>query len=184
MKTALRSIKPYYLYLILTGKKRIEVGKNYPKSKDWNRIVKLYCSKDMSSFNRIPAEDREWMRKYLGKVACRFVCDMIDEFLVFENMTVQYWNYHNLEKSCLTYDEIANYIGANKNGYAWHISDLKIYDKPKELGEFWKADKCPYNSGNSCTYKYYCFRTGESKSCGEQLTRPPQSWMYIEELNT
>lgn len=180
MKTALRSIKPYYLYLILTGKKRIEVGKNYPKSKDWNRIVELYCSKDMSSFNCIPEIDRRWMREYLGKVACRFVCDMIDEFLVFENMTVQYWNYHNLEKSCLTYDEIANYIGANKNGYAWHISDLKIYDKPKELGEFYrwkKCDSCKMSGyeATACMYDIDC-------KVPARITRPPQSWMYVGEV--
>lgn len=180
MKTALRSIKPYYLYLILTGKKRIEVGKNYPKSKDWNRIVELYCSKDMSSFNCIPEIDRRWMREYLGKVTCRFVCDMIDEFLVFENMTVQYWNYHDLEKSCLTYDEIASYIGANKNGYAWHISDLKIYDKPKELGEYkpyCNPDTCVgcrYFHNGACADTTYCSR--------RPLARPPQSWCYVEEL--
>lgn len=87
------------------------------------------------------------------------------------------------KQSCLTYAEIRKYVGiGDKTFYGWHISELKIYDMPKELGEFWKADKCPYNSGNSCTYKYYCFRTGESKSCGEQLTRPPQSWMYVEEV--
>lgn len=181
MKTALRSIKPYYLYLILTGKKRIEVGKNYPKSKDWNRIVALYCSKDMKSFNRIPEIDRRWMRKYLGKVACRFVCDMIDEFLVFENMTVQYWNYHNLEKSCLTYDEIANYIGANKNGYAWHISDLKIYDKPKELWEYSypctgkKCSKCQYEVRDELPFGTV------GVCCGRyHITRPAQSWCYVE----
>ena len=32
-----------------------------------------------------------------------------------------------------------------KNVYAWHISDLKIYDKPLELSEFCVLKKC-----NSC----------------------------------
>ena len=79
MKSVLRSVKPYWIYLILIGKKKVEVGKNYPKSSEWNKVVEMYCSKDMKSFNRIPAEDREWMRKYLGKVACRFVCDRIEK---------------------------------------------------------------------------------------------------------
>ena len=56
-----------------------------------------------------------------------------------------------LAATCLTQDEMFDYIGADNYGYGWHISDLKIYDKPKELSEF-------------------------------GLTRPPQSWQYVEEL--
>ena len=52
------------------------------------------------------------------------------------------------------YDDMVNYLG-NKDGYGWHIADLKIYDKPRELSEFWGRKK---------------------------LTRPPQSWQYVEEL--
>ena len=54
-----------------------------------------------------------------------------------------------LAATCLTQDEMFDYIGAGNYGYGWHISDLKIYGKPKELSEF-------------------------------RLTRPPQSWCYIE----
>jgi hypothetical protein len=90
-----------------------------------------------------------------------------------------------LQKTVLSYDEFATYVGsrADKNSiYGWHISDLKIYDKPKELGNFWKADKCPYATESGCTYKYHCFRAGQTQRCGETLTRPPQSWCYVEEL--
>ena len=38
-------------------------------------------------------------------------------------------------QSCLDYDDMVSYLG-NKDGYGWHITDLKIYDKPKELSEF------------------------------------------------
>ena len=41
-----------------------------------------------------------------------------------------------LAATCLTQDEMFDYIGAGNYGYGWHISDLKIYDKPKELSEF------------------------------------------------
>lgn len=86
-------------------------------------------------------------------------------------------------ESCLTYSEIRKYIGkGDKTFYGWHISDLKIYDHPKKLSEFWKADKCPYNSIDGCTYENHCYRAGELNRCGEQLTRPPQSWCYVEEL--
>lgn len=55
-----------------------------------------------------------------------------------------------LAATCLTQDEMFDYIGAGNYGYGWHISDLKIYGNPKELSEF-------------------------------GLTRPPQSWQYVEE---
>lgn len=45
-------------------------------------------------------------------------------------------------ESCLTFDEIKKYIGKECfcfTFYGWHISDLKIYDKPKELTEFGKT---------------------------------------------
>lgn len=88
----------------------------------------------------------------------------------------------DLENMCLSAQQIFDYIGIGKHLYAWHISDLVIYDKPKELSEFWSADKCPYASKDGCTYKYHCFRAGQTKRCGDTLTRPPQSYMYVEEL--
>lgn len=72
-----RSVKPYYFYLICEGLKKYEVGKDMPKNSDWDKTVELYCSKDMQSFKRIPEECREKYRKYLGKVGARFVCDDI-----------------------------------------------------------------------------------------------------------
>ena len=147
MNSVLRSVKPYWIYLILIGKKKIEVGKNYPKSSEWNKVVEMYCSKDMKSFNRIPAEDREWMRKYLGKVACRFVCDRIDKYCgrlttyaetPYKN---KYVSPEELAKTCLSIYEINDYLNG-KNSYFWRIFDLKIYDKPKKLGEFTVMRKC------------------------------------------
>ena len=44
---------------------------------------------------------------------------------------------HIIVKSCLKVQELKDYLGY-KNGYGWHISNLKIYDKPKELSEFEK----------------------------------------------
>ena len=68
MKSILRSIKPYWLYMILTKHKTIEVAKNFPKSEEWNGIVEMYCSKDMRSFKRIHEKDIVWMSKFFGKV--------------------------------------------------------------------------------------------------------------------
>lgn len=190
MKAVLRSIKPYWLYLILTGKKTIEVSKSCPKSKDWNKVVEMYCSKDIRSFNRIPEKDREWMHKYLGKVAGLFVCDDITKIVTWQRTwfdilehpigtTTEYgiWN-DDFKQMCLTWKEINDY-GKKKPLYGWHISQLKIYDKPKELREF----------NRSCSYAGLCFSCDRAKFtskgdrvCEAIITRPPQSWQYVEEL--
>lgn len=106
-----------------------------------------------------------------------------------------------LSDSCLTYNQLTDYIGCGdvedwtfENGYAWHIDDLKIYDKPKELSDFQKdldSDDYPCNKGEYCDYEYYDRSIG-CNACGidfngdhcmyKQLTRAPQSWCYVEEL--
>lgn len=84
-KAVMASIQPYYVFLIIAHKmgwnipqdKKVEVRKDYPKAKDWNKKVDIYCSKNKKSFNRIPKEYQPLMRPLLGKVICEFVCDYI-----------------------------------------------------------------------------------------------------------
>lgn len=168
MKSVLRSIKPYWFYLICEGKKTIEVGKDCPKATDWNRTVELYCSKDMKSFNRIPKEYQEKYRKYLGRVGAKFICDYVKEYTSNERG----WYCYDLE-TCLLCDEIAGY-GKGKTLYGWHISDLHIYNEPKELSEFKMGCKgCKERDTYHC--KFHCY--------GERpLTRPPQSYIHVKEL--
>lgn len=213
-KSVMRSIKPYWLYLILKGIKPIEVGKNEPKSADWNKIVHLYCSKDKKSFNRIPQEDREWFSQFIGKVTCEFVCDKIEEirccvvpYLQENNLGYEHFidngvykfegtdKYNkdggviferqdsyidtmlkndDFNKMCLTPKEVFDYInGFGNKLYNWHISALKIYDKPKELSEFYNYKK----------FNWYDY-SGINKPTYEQhyLEKPFQSWGYVEEL--
>ena len=80
-------------------------------------------------------------------------------------------------QSCLDYDDMVSYLG-NKDGYGWHISDLKIYDKPKELSEF--CIPCKVSCENCKNPLYFECRCEEK---GKKIvTRPPQSWQYINEL--
>jgi predicted transcriptional regulator len=54
-----------------------------------------------------------------------------------------------------------------KRLFGWRIDDLVIFDKPKELGEFETYDyKIAQDVRQPCPYK--------------KLTRPPQSWQYVE----
>ena len=72
------------------------------------------------------------------------------------------------KKSCLSQKEIMTYLGANFYGYAWHIDNLVIFDKPKELSEFKvRRNDCPFPCG-ICDVRY----------C--KLKRSPQSWQFIE----
>ena len=106
-----------------------------------------------------------------GKVIGEFVCDDIktyyaDDFVGAEDTdgtiitepkdgVFAYWIPEEKE-TCLPYEEILSY-GNGKTLYGWHISDLKIYDKPKELSEFAVADK---EAIRQCEYReqsYYSF---------------------------
>lgn len=168
----IRSAKPYWIYLIITGKKKAEIGKDFPKSPDWDRTVEMYCSKDKKSFNLIPEKDREWMRKYLGKIACKFTCKTIDEY------NTSWLDGEDMLKNttCLDDVEIMDYMDCytHRKFYCWNISDLEVYDNPKELSEF--VGVCRKSCLN-CKYVKYldglCDERGTYKFAG-----PPQSWCY------
>lgn len=185
MKAVLRSIKPYWFYLICEGLKTIEVGKTAPKADDWNKSVELYCSKDMSSFNRIPKEHQDKYRTFLGKVGARFVCDKVHDITPIQPFpfggALDYAFEFEFEKTALTVKEFKDYLDGN-SGYGWHISELKIYDKPKELGEFSVYGKC----ADECSEYDFCL--GDSVESRIEcpyfkrtpISRPPQSWCYVE----
>lgn len=112
------------------------------------------------------------------KVIGEFVCDAIDEFTqaFFDEQeprdTEQIGEL--LEKSCLYYDKLTSYVGL-KRFYAWNISNLVIYDRPKSLGEFCK----PCDPDPQCDCRY-CMAHGRSPS--RQISRSPQDWFYVEGL--
>ena len=210
MKSVLISIQPKWCEFIASGKKTVEVRKTKPKI-DVPFKCYIYCTKNTkknalhtyirSGYGRKTFGIIEQWRSgkevvdvnahlpayrynaYLaeGKVIGEFTCYGIFPVRVFENGGIQDYMCHGMERSLVPYDDIATYIGKNKTGYGWHISDLVIYDKPKELCEFAKPDKCPYNSPIGCTYGGHCYRAGQAKRCGGYVERPPQSWCYVEE---
>lgn len=174
-KSVMRSIKPFWFYLICEGIKTIEVSKTAPTAEDWDKITYLYCSKDMKSFNRIPKEHRERYRKYLGKVGARFKCDRVDKYL-YDYCDGVDIDYDTLIETYLDWEEI-NIYAKGKSLYGWHISDLKIYDKPRDLYDF-----ANYNKYKVCKEKD-CF-SSDCFVCSNNpiLCRPPQSWFYVNDL--
>lgn len=184
----LASLKPYYYYLIGEKKKNIEVRKS--ALKDLPQDIVFYMSNDEKSFAKIPKEFQEKYRKHFGKVGIKVICDRIDEYkyVYCDHPEIGYpvgydcgdnWydiDDEDLQKACLTEEEFKRY-GNGKSLYGWHISDLKIYDKPRELSEFIKP--CPYGDSPCQVCEYYFDYPGE---CRNIITRPPQSYMYVEEV--
>lgn len=203
MKSVLISIHPKWCELIANGKKTVEVRKTRPKIETPFKCY-IYCTNTkpylvwgdvfrgnweteftlLSGYNRKAAE--EIWDVFNGKVIGEFVCDSIFPIRVFENGTIQDYMFHNIDKSCVPYDDIANYIGKDQTGYGWHISDLLIYDQPRELSEF-KIFCKSYDDGDKCDdCKYFIDGRGyeyDESDCGcngtKPLERPPQSWCYV-----
>lgn len=188
--SVLRSIKPYWLYLILTFRKTVEVGKSKPNAENWDGRVFLYCSQDMKSFRRIPKQDQEWMRKYLGKVSCMFTCDHIEEYQqIFiadiKNSSDEQTIKPLLDASQLTLDELKDYTtnqGPFDCVYAWHINGIVQHGYPMELNQFRKAcdkrkcDGCEFfNEADMSAYEHSYFVT----TCVNAITRPPQTFCYV-----
>ncbi len=185
MKSVLISVQPYWVFLIIAKtmgwnfdkEKTIEVRKNRPKDESWDKVVKIYCSKDKRSFAKIPKEYRPLMAQFLGKVIGEFVCDEFYNYAIFGVLSP---TSTDLAEMCLTLEEFKDYGISVNLLYGWHISNLVIYDKPRELSEFKRV--C---DGNCQSCQYAVWQTNswvyEPRIVGcLPITRPPQSWCYVE----
>jgi predicted transcriptional regulator len=159
MKSVLISIQPKWCELIASGKKTIEVRKTRPKIEVPFKCY-IYETKD-AHFEHIGVHyaDGQDFIHHIGKVIGEFVCDKMLESFLNNN---DGWF---IEKGCLTQKEIEEYQGEKAILYGWHISNLVIYDKPRELCEFVYASTVHTN----------CFGKHTKR-----VTRPPQSWLYVE----
>lgn len=165
MKSVLISIKPKWVDKIASGEKTIEVRKTAPKEVPFKAYI--YCSYGDMKTN--------YYLKGRGEVIGEFICDKVYK-----------WGYDYCDgvdidddlivDTCLDRENI-NIYAKGKTLYGWHISDLKIYDKPRELSEFRKP--CPYGDSPCQVCEYYSDYSGE---CRNIITRPPQSWQYVKEL--
>lgn len=182
MKSVLISIQPKWCELIASGKKTIEVRKTVPKLKTPFKCY-IYDTKgtfDITLCPDLSATSVKVADKGRGKVIGEFVCDKV---FVISN------HFDKLSDACLTLEEFYVYEG-NSTVYGWHISDLKIYDTPKELGEFYSPNnniKCEHKQRgynmDFCTQfengQYFCKMLNCDK---KKISRPPQSWCYVEEV--
>lgn len=194
-KAVLLSIHPKYCELISDGEKTVEVRKTRPKLETQFKCYiyctmpkkhfsvgggLTFSSDDLyrSASGKIKYGDSLELMCYdgctkdnflNGKVIGEFVCDNIDRYTdeVVNSSSLENfcgWNDFDLNRACIHPDDLEKYADG-KDLYGWHISDLVIYDKPKELGEFLAEGRQTYD----CPIL-------------TPLKRPPQSWCYVEEL--
>lgn len=197
-QSVLISIRPKWCELIANGKKTIEVRKTIPKLEPPFKCY-IYCTKERMPIkengNIVMYEDDLALTNRYGqgkrvenpngtmlngevflnsKVIGEFVCDYI-----YKNMS------YDCEGSCVSVSDLKKYANG-KPLYGWHISGLKIYNKPKELEAF--TTFCG-DEKRCANCKYYCFDNddlnGYRRWCDvchrKPLTRPPQSWCYVKE---
>ena len=182
MKAVLMSIRPQWCEMIASGKKTVEVRKTKPKM-DAHFMVYIYMTSGDAIYpvtiNGVPYT----CNNVGGRVVIgQFVCDKILDISIEMSSPDDLLGYP-FPCTGLTDKEILRYLGNGKTGYGWHISDLKIYDKPKPLSDFYKECAGLNNTG-MC---YECENAfGEECDCtvGGRLhfTHPPQSWCYVEGL--
>lgn len=185
-KAVLISIRPKWCKKIASGEKTLEVRKNRPKLTPPFKCY-IYCTVDNEAHNpksRFWKKDRtgfEWLLN--GDVIGEFTCDCIYKLetrspggsysVAGEDKPT---TNRVARESCLDLADMHRYL-QSKAGYGWHISNLKIYDAPKELSEFRRV--CPNDLYcESCAM--YWNNGGTCGNGGLLLKRPPQSWCYVE----
>lgn len=183
MKSILISIQPQWVEKILNGEKTIEIRKTMPKCELPVKVY-IYCTKGKYKiFNTFHGIEHKGIHTgYLlnGKVVAEFTLKEVEDFSKWEYDFGALVRHLDLWAGTRgNYPFLIDYLKRQKKGYAWHIDDLVVYDKPKELSEFYTLKKC-----NSCAsgYESSGCRYDEDCKIPVQVTRPPQSWCYVEEV--
>ena len=163
MKAILMSIKARHNRNIEAGVKTSELRKRPPKR---GYPIKVYT----------------YESGYDGrhKVVNEWICRNATDWRICMGIPA-----HLPKAAYLSIFDIKEYSGKKYDNITeMEISDLKIYDKPKELSEFRKP--CKYKHP-CCLCKYFnydaIYEGDDDAICKiEHITRPPQSWCYIEEF--
>lgn len=196
MKSVLISIKPKWCEKILSGEKTIEVRKSVPKEVPFKAYIYATKPKKFYKCGAMRTSDELlWLANgkvemgdgfkfwadgdeyqcLNGRVIGEFICDKV-MFLTPLGLRGFEMRKEILKSICLTNDDL-NAYGGLKTLYGWHISDLKIYGKPKELSEFfWR---CPTKEKGDCLSCDYLADNDYGGVCTNNLTRPPQSYMFV-----
>ena len=188
MKAVLISIQPKWCEKIASGEKTVEVRKTRPKIETPFKCY-IYETKGREKFYSQPMPISYYEGR--GKVIGEFVCDRVYQYAsdMFRSAPVEGTDISTEDMtklSCLTAKQLYEYEHSAEpkenciylvGVYGWHISDLVIYGDPKPLSKFMKP----------CENDLYCescaMHSEFSGKCGNKalvISRPPQSWCYVE----
>lgn len=199
-KAVLVSIRPKWCAKIASGEKTIEVRKTKPKLETPFKCY-IYCTQDkhlafmqnqtgtsliacMDANAAIPVGGAIGNGKVIGEFTCDriYKIDKDSTDFLFKSGRLSVYKQAAEEKCglrvAMTDDELHGYLG-HCQGYGWHITDLRIYDMPKELSEF--KTLCRVDA-DCCACPYYNYTKIDCD--GRVIGRPPQSWCYVDDLQT
>lgn len=197
------AVKPIWCAKIMNGDKTTEVRTSKALYKATKKLIEeqgyatflMYCTKgDVLEYlydtsdnygEYIDHKGKCWGDEQLnGKVLAKFTVRKVEEienFIYYQNdgWCGEEREHIDTNGMCLSEDELHTYL-KGKNGYAWHIEDLVIFDKPKELSEFKQIVKvhkcstcCDYPCEEKCGFPAYV-------EFSKQLTKAPQNFCYVE----
>ena len=177
MKEILMSIRPQWCEKIFNGSKTIEVRKSRPSIPTPFKVY-VYQTKH----NGGKAIVSEVLNSVYGggKVIGSFVCDRVRLCIPF-GLKGHLLSQEVYREMCLTKEQLDKY-GGLKTLYGWHITEPKLFEKPRDITEFAIFGKC----ADECSEYDFCARDiAEDRmtcKCFKRtfLTRPPQSWCYVE----
>lgn len=189
-KAVLISIRPKWCEKIISGEKTIEVRKTRPKM-DTPFKCYIYCTQSADMLWILKERERSLHPDKIadvfkaakcggayrgnGKIIGEFTCNRVTN--LFSNS--RFWlDEDDVLHTCLSAAEMRKYANGANGLYGWHISNLKIYDPPRELDDFRRACKNDWWCESCAMYRE------NDGTCGNgslQIRRPPQSWCYVEE---
>lgn len=198
MKAILISIRPQWVELILDLIKKTETRKGAAIGKAVNKLIEeqgfapmfIYCTnqspwidwnKGVAKLNNGRGCVRSYksLRNINGKVVACFyaIAEEIEKIPYTAGSHVYRTSLLGIDglskTSCLSLQELDDYL-KGKNGTAIHICDLKIFDEPKALSEFYKVGH--YEDIND-------YFTDEKRIDGKwciPLKKAPQNYCYVE----
>lgn len=175
MKAILLSIRPEWCDKILNGKKTVELRKSCPVHGTPFKVY-IYCTKAKSKIGYLRiVPGKGWLRldgTVIGEFTCKKITGLthVGETGNWESdrlHVVEHGLYYKpadelLKAACMSKETAEKYL-KGRDGLAWHISDLKIYDRPLDLRELTGLQETRFG-----------MRPVE-------ITSPPQSWRYVED---
>lgn len=172
-RAVLISIGPKWCALISSGEKTLELRKTFPQA-ETPFTCYAYETQGKTDMPWMD-EDGHMIFRGRGAVVLEFVCDGAERFDVPFPAYMDQTDTRLLKAACIRYEEAHAYLG-HRSGYGWHISQLKVYDKPRQLTDFRQYNtECLRHGPDGVPM---CEKGIQCQMC--RVKRPPQSWMYVE----